>query len=81
MGYSLGWVAVQSGSADAIYARLGLSRTGAREEVPDSPVVGAVLPEGWHLVVMHRGEHLLSDALLKEASAGTRAVVCFWKSM
>lgn len=77
MGYSLGWVAVQSGNADAIYARLGLSRTGAREEVPDSPVVGAVLPEGWHLVVVRRGEHLLGDALLREVSAGTRAVACF----
>jgi len=77
MGYSLGWVAVESGSIDAIHERLGLSSTSTCEETPESSVVGATLPTGWYLVVEQRGEHLLGDDLLSELSAGRQVIACF----
>jgi hypothetical protein len=77
MGYALGWVAVQGGRADAIHEKLGVLRTGTREDVPEAPVVGAILPNGWYLVAVQRGEHLLGDALLSDLSAGTHAIACF----
>jgi hypothetical protein len=76
MGYALGWVAIQSGSAEAILERLGFSPTGVREALPNSAAVGAALP-GSYLVVVQRGDHLVGNALLKDLSIGTALTACF----
>jgi len=56
---------------------LGFRGTGVREEIPESPLVGATLPRGWYVVVVDRGESLLKDELLRRLSAGCEAVGCF----
>jgi hypothetical protein len=51
MGYSLSWVAIKNGNAEAIYSVLDLRPTGEWEEIPEFQIVGAELPTGWHLVL------------------------------
>jgi len=77
MGFSLGWVAVRGSDPESICRILGLHETGVREELPESPMVGASLPHGWYLVVVDRGEKLLEDTLLQRLSADCEAVGCF----
>lgn len=51
MGYALEWQAFRGASAQAVCDDLGLKRTGQREDVADSPLVGVELPSGWYVVV------------------------------
>jgi hypothetical protein len=55
MGFALSWLAVKGTTAEKVRESLGLSSTGEREEIPESPVVGAALPGGWYLVVFNEG--------------------------
>lgn len=50
MGYAISWVAVRGKTPDEVCSQLGLVRTGQYDCVPDSPIVGAELPDGWYLV-------------------------------
>jgi hypothetical protein len=54
---------------------LGLRGTGTREEIAESPIVGAELPSGWYLIVTHRSGHpLMRDPVLQRLSAGCEVV-------
>jgi len=77
MGCSLSWVAVLGKSTESVYEQLDLQGTGTREEMPDSPIVGANLPGGWTLVMEGRDERLVNDTILQPLSVGCEVVACF----
>ena len=65
MGLSLSWVAVRGKTPAALHSELGLAPTGAREEVAESALVCAALPDGWTLVLANPTERFVDDALLR----------------
>jgi len=76
MGYSQAWLAVKGKTRTTVLDALGLQPTGTREEIAESPVVGAELPSGWYLVVTGRsGYGLTRDSVLRKVSAGCEVVV------
>src|SRR5579885_1221931 len=78
MGISASWAAVRAASPDSVLDQLGLVRTGRTEELPESEVVGARLPDGWFLVVSHRDTmKFTSDSVLEQLSKLGELVVCF----
>lgn len=76
MGFSLSWLAVRGKEAAAVRRVLGVRRTGQREDVPDSPLLGADLPNGWYLVLAN-GCVLEESQPLSELSSGGEVVTCF----
>ncbi len=50
MGWSCSWVAIRGKDPGSVLARLGLRPSANREEIPEAPWTGAVLPNGWYLV-------------------------------
>jgi hypothetical protein len=75
MGYSQSWLAVNGKPPATVLETLGLRGTGTREEIAESPIVGAQLPTGWYLVVAGRSGHrLMSDPVLQRLSAGCEVV-------
>ena len=77
MGYSLSWLAVRGKPVDVVLGQLGLRGTGTREEIPESPIVGAELPGGWYLVLSNKDVQFLDDNVLSKMSAGCEVVTCF----
>lgn len=77
MGYSLSWVAFRGRSSDDVWGELQLKSTGAREEIPESPLVGATLPNGWSLLLANYDVlRFYDDDLLARLSAEGEAVAC-----
>jgi hypothetical protein len=77
MGYALSWVAVRGKSGDALRRELAMTPTGAVEDAPRSPLVGARLAGGWSLVLANDDERFLDEGLLARLSSGAEAVACF----
>ena len=78
MGYSLSWLAVKGKPQMEVHDELGLRPTGEREEIPESDLTGAELPNGWCLIVSNRREQVASDAAMQRlASSGCELVTCF----
>jgi hypothetical protein len=75
MGYSLSLVAIKNCNAEAVYSVLDLRPTGEWEEIPESKIVGAELPTGWHLILSNRKE--MGDGVLKRLSGLGGVVYCF----
>jgi hypothetical protein len=76
MGYSLSWLAVESGLEQAVVDRFGLSPTGeTSDHAADFKVSTARLP-GWFLLVWE-SDHLIDSALLSELSNQGRVVAVF----
>src|SRR5438477_2518995 len=76
MGYSLSWVAVRGKPTGAVYDQLAVRGTGVHEEIQESPIVGAKLPDGWSLVMLDHDFHLMSDPLLESLSSDCEVVAC-----
>ncbi len=57
MGYSQTWLAVRGGTAETVLPRLGLRATGEREDIAESPLVGAELPGDWYVVIGSPCDH------------------------
>jgi hypothetical protein len=75
MGYSQSWLAVKGNQPAAVLETLGLRGTGTREEIAESPIVGAELPSGWFLVVAGcSGHRLMRDPILQRLSAGCEVI-------
>jgi hypothetical protein len=75
MGFSQSWVAVKGKPRAAVLGAFGLHGTGKREEIAESPIVGADLPRGWFLIVTDRACHrFLDDRVLERLSAGCEVV-------
>jgi hypothetical protein len=79
MGYSLSWLAVKGKSPQVVRDELGFHPTGAREEIPESDLSAAEMPNGWYLIVAnHSGEQVASDAMMQKlSSSGGELVTCF----
>jgi hypothetical protein len=77
MGYSLSWFAVRGKSPELVLSQLELHATGTREEIPESPIVAAELPDGWYLVLSNQDTRFVEDASLRRISAGCEVVSCF----
>jgi hypothetical protein len=77
VGFSQSWVAVRGKSRAVVLETLGLTATGTREEIAESPLVGAALPDGWYLVVANRaGDALMREPMLARLSRGAEVVTC-----
>lgn len=50
MGYSVSWCAVPEEAAQKCFEKLGLSPTGATEEIPESLISSATLDTGWRVL-------------------------------
>ena len=75
MGYSQSWLAVKGKPPAAVLDALSLRGTGTREEIAESPIVGAELPSGWYLVVTDRSGHpLMREQILERLSAACEVV-------
>jgi hypothetical protein len=57
MGYSISWLAIRGEDVTTVHLQLGVSGTGEYEEVPESPLLGAKLPEGWYLVFANQCDY------------------------
>ncbi|HSE25289.1 MAG TPA: hypothetical protein VLB68_26745 [Pyrinomonadaceae bacterium] len=65
MGYAQSWLAVSGKSPETVREELSLRATGAYENVAESPIVAANLPNGWYLIVTPKHFHLADESVLK----------------
>ena len=65
MGYSLSWIAVRGKTTEVVERELRLVPTGATEDIPASPVVGASL-NGWTIVIANDDDRFVIEELLVE---------------
>jgi hypothetical protein len=71
MGFAISWLAVSGKSPEIVLAELGVSKTGATEEFPESPVTCANLSSGWFLVFANDFDSpLVSERTLSTLSIG-----------
>ena len=79
MGFHICWVAVRGKPAQDIYAGFRLQPTQQTEELPESPIVGASLPDGWTLLFANDPDELpvLDPEPLAKHSLGCELVACF----
>jgi hypothetical protein len=75
MGFSVSWLAIRGKDADTVQRELALAGTGEYEEVPESPLLGANLAEGWYLVFANRCDYA-DNAPLERLSRGDLLVTC-----
>jgi hypothetical protein len=75
MGFSQSWLAVKGKPRAAVLDELQLQSTGNREEIAESPIVGAELPGGWFLIVTDQAAHpFIGKTVLERLSAGCEIV-------
>ena len=78
MGYSLSWMGVKDVSLHVVLEALALTRTGRRQEIPDSPLNGVNLPSGWYLVIANnKSPDFFADSALQRLSTDGELVTCF----
>ncbi|HEY1811669.1 MAG TPA: hypothetical protein VGG74_04890 [Kofleriaceae bacterium] len=77
MGAALCWVAVRGKTRDTVLDELALTGTGDIEDIPESPLVGARLADGWYLVVSNEDLRFEGQDLLARLSSNCEAVTCF----
>ena len=81
MGVSLSFLAIKGAAPADIHRALGVTDTGIVSpefEYPRPPVRGAVLPDGWYLVLLKDLCHcfILSDEILGRLSQGCEVIGC-----
>lgn len=77
MGFAISWLAVSGKEPQQVLDELGLSRTGEAEEIPESPVSAAQLPNGWFLVFANIFDSpLVAKSVLANLSSGCSVVSC-----
>lgn len=77
MGYAISWIAVRGKPADAVLDALDLARTGEFEDIAESPLVAAALPDGWTLVQAEGFDApLVAARRLAPLSAGATVLAC-----
>ena len=75
MGFSISWLAVRGVTSAQILPLVGARGTGQFEDIPESPLLGADLPDGWYLLFANRFD-FLETAPLGALSADTTLVGC-----
>jgi hypothetical protein len=77
MGYSLSWLAIKGKPLQAVLDEIGFCAIGVSEEIPESALSAAELPNDWHLIVSNQSEAVVPDDLLRRLSANCEAITCF----
>jgi hypothetical protein len=77
MGFAISWLAVSGKSPEIVLGELGVSKTGATEEFPESPITCANLSSGWFLVFANNFDSpLVSERTLSTLSTGCEVLSC-----
>lgn len=77
MGFSVAWLAVPKKAKAETISALGLRETEVREEMPESPLLGADLATGWYLLWFDRASPAaLKPESLRRISSGTELITC-----
>jgi len=77
MGFAISWLAVLGKSPELVLSELRLSRTGAAEEFPESPITCANLHSNWFLLFANEfNSPLVSEQTLSTLSAGCEVLSC-----
>jgi hypothetical protein len=76
MGFRVQLIAVSGKEPRVIQRDYGVVPTGQREEIPESPVVGAVLPNGAYLLFIN-DEIVPDDQVFARLSKGASLVACY----
>jgi hypothetical protein len=78
MGYSLAWMGAKNVDSHDVLVALALACTNRRETIPESPLTGIDLRNGWYLVIAnHQSDEFFADAILKRLSIQGEVVTCF----
>jgi|SRR5579864_4773096 len=75
MGYSLSWAAIKGADPHLVHEIMGVRPSGKPEEIPESDIVGAQLPNGWYLLLYNKAP--IKDRDLKRLSFLGEVVYCF----
>ena len=76
MGFRVQLIAVRGKEPHTVQRDYGVVPTGLREDAPESPVVGAVLPSGAYLLFIN-DEILPDDQVFTRLSENASLVACF----
>lgn len=78
MGFRVQLIAVTGKEPRAIQRDYGVVATGRREEIAESPVVGAALPNGAYLLYINDPDRIApEDAVFARVSKGASLVACY----
>jgi hypothetical protein len=78
MGFRVHLIAVRGKTPEAIRHELGVTPTGEREEISESPMTAATLPDGAYLLYFNNPEQYEpDDKLYRRLSKGAALVACF----
>lgn len=77
MGFAVSWIAVSGKEPQRVLEELGLSRTGEKEEFPESEFTCASLQSPWFLVFANEFDSpIVSEEALSSLSMGCKLVSC-----
>ncbi len=77
MGFAISWLAVSGKAPEQVLKELQLKRTGENEDIPESLISAAQLPNNWFLVFINEfGSPLVSANSLASLSANCKVVSC-----
>jgi hypothetical protein len=78
MGFRIQLIAVSGKKPRAIQRDYGVVSTGRREEIPESPVVGAALPSGAYLLYINDQDKIVpDDEVFARLSKGASPIACY----
>ena len=75
MGFRVLLIAVTGKELDAIHDEFGVRQTGQYEEIPESPVTGAMLPSGSYLLYIN-DEIVPDDRVFRRLSKNASLIAC-----
>jgi hypothetical protein len=78
MGFRVQLIAVTGKEPSAVQRDFGVAATGQREEIAESPVVGAALPNGAYLLYINDPDKIVpEDKVFARLSKGASLVACY----
>ena len=78
MGFRVQLIAVTGKEPRTIQGDYGVVPTGEREEIPESPVVGAALPNGAYLLYINDQDKIVpDDEVFARLSKGASLIACY----
>jgi hypothetical protein len=78
MGFRVQLIAVIGKEPHAIHRNFGVVPTGQREEIAESPVIGAVLPNGAYLLYINDQAKIVpDDKVFARLSKGGSLIACY----
>jgi hypothetical protein len=78
MGFRVQLIALTGKEPSAVQRDFGVAATGQREEIAESPVVGAALPSGAYLLYINDPDKIVpEDKVFARLSKGASLVACY----